>query len=109
MRWVIFVVAFGALTFAAVPSWADVTITMSMSTKTAVMTTEMSSVTYLKGMKSRTDVKGMAQDMSILVDAAAKLQLMVNHVTKQVKSLDPRRTRPTRLPARASRRSRSSH
>jgi hypothetical protein len=90
MRWAISVVAFGALTFAAVPSKADVTITMSLSTKTAAMTTEMSSVTYLKGMKSRVDVKGMAQDMSILVDAAAKLQLMVNHVTKQVQSLDPK-------------------
>ena len=93
MKPVLAVVAFVVLIFTAAPSGADVTVTMTMSTKTAAMTTEMSSVIYLKGMKSRVDVKGMAQDMSILVDAAAKLQLMVNHVTKQVQSLDPKAAR----------------
>ncbi len=89
MRWAISVLAFGALTFAAVPSRADVTVTMTLSTKSAAVTTEMSSVIYLKGMRSRTDVKGMDRDLSILVDVAAKLQLMVDHVAKQVQPLDP--------------------
>ena len=91
MKSILAVVVFLVLIVTAVPSRADVTITMNMSTKTAAMTTEeLSSVIYLKGMKSRVDGKGMALDISILVDMAAKLQLMVNHVTKQVHSLDPK-------------------
>ena len=89
MKRVLAVVAVVALVLAAVPCRADVTITMTRSAKAAYATMELSLVTYLKGMKSRMDLKGAGQDMSIFVDYAAKLQLMVNNVTKEIRTLDP--------------------
>jgi len=88
MRRVLAAVAFVAL--AAVPSVADVTITVTTSTNAGGTTIEMSAITYIKGMKGRVDLKGMGQDRSILQDVAAKQQLMVNHVTKLVKTFDPK-------------------
>ena len=49
----------------------------------------MPTVTYVKGMKMRTDVKVMNQDISIVIDAAAKQRLMIDHVAKQVGDFDP--------------------
>jgi hypothetical protein len=83
------VLLLAAMGLVAAPARADVTIKMTMSTTGGPMAMDMTSVAYIKGMKMRTDVKVMTQDMSIIVDVAAKQQLMVNHVTKQVETFDP--------------------
>ena len=90
MRSIPAVVVFLALVFAAAPSVADVTVKMTTTSTTGGMTVEVSSVSYVKGMKGRMDVKGAGQDLSILQDVAAKQQLMVNHVTKLVETSDPK-------------------
>jgi hypothetical protein len=71
----------------AVPAFADITITMTMTTTGGPAPMDMSSATWIKGMKMRSDVRIMGQDMSIFVDVAAKQQVMVNNVTKEV--VDP--------------------
>jgi hypothetical protein len=75
------------LALGAVPAFADVTMKMTVSTSGGPVAMEMSTVTYIKGMKMRSDVKVMDQDMSMFVDVAAKQQVMVNNVTKQVQDL----------------------
>jgi hypothetical protein len=76
------------LVFAPV-AMADITMKVTI-TMTGPMPMTMPSTIYVKGMKMRTDVSAMGQDMSMLVDAAAKQQLMLNHGTKQVTTLDPK-------------------
>ena len=68
----------------AVPAFADITITMTMTTTGGPVPMEMTTVSSIKGMKMRSDAKGMGQDMSLFVDVATKQQLMVNNVTKEV-------------------------
>jgi len=75
------------LAVVAAPAFADVTLKMTMSTSGGPVAMEMSTVTYIKGMKMRSDVQGMNQDMSMFVDVAAKQQVMVNNVTKEVQDL----------------------
>jgi hypothetical protein len=82
-------VVFAALALAAAPAFADVTIKMSMATSGGPMVMEMSSVTFIKGMKMRTDASVMSQETSIIIDVAAKQQLMINHATKQVEDFNP--------------------
>jgi len=77
-----FVLAF--LVLVAVPAFADVTVKMTVSTTGGTAAMEMSMVTYVKGMKMRSDVKVMDQDMSVFVDVAAKQQVLINNTTKQV-------------------------
>ena len=89
MRSVLAVVAFVALVFAATPSVADVTIQMTTSTTSGGVTSTLSTVIYIKGMKARIDIKGKGQGISILQDVAARQQLMVNHDTKRVRTYDP--------------------
>jgi len=72
---------------AAAPAFADVTIKMTVSKSGGPAAMEMSTVTYIKGMKMRSDAKVMDQDMSMFVDVAAKQQVMVNNVTKQVQDV----------------------
>jgi hypothetical protein len=83
MRWVLGVVAFVSLVFAAVPSVADVTIWMSSSTGSPAPH-EMTMVVSIKGQKMRIDMKGPVYDFSAFVDAATKQQFWVNHLRKQV-------------------------
>lgn len=71
----------------AIPASADVTLLMTMTTSGGQGAMDMSSVTYVKGMKMRSDVKVAGQDMSMFVDVAAKQQVMVNNVTKEVMDL----------------------
>src|SRR5512136_969419 len=71
----------------AAPASADVTIKMTMATSGGPAPMEMSSATFIKGMKARSDVKIMGQDMSMFVDVAAKQQVMINTATKEV--VDP--------------------
>ncbi|MFB3854385.1 MAG: hypothetical protein ACE148_11245 [Vicinamibacterales bacterium] len=78
-----------ALAFSGLPAFADVTVRMTLSTSGTPMAMEMTTVTYVKGQKLRTDAKGMNQDVSVLVDVPAGQQLMVNHATRQVVSFDP--------------------
>jgi hypothetical protein len=87
MRWAVSVVAVGALTFAAVPSRADVTITMTTSRTMGKMTSERLVVIYVKGMKGRIDMKAPTFDHSILIDVTAKQQLMLNIFAKQTVDL----------------------
>jgi hypothetical protein len=72
------------LVLLAVPAYADVTMKMTMVTVGGPMPMDTTAVTYLKGMKMRSDVKVMGQDMSVFVDVVAKQQVMVNNVTKEV-------------------------
>lgn len=78
-----------ALAFSGLPAFADVTVRMTLSTSGGPMAMEMTTVTYVKGQKLRTDAKGMNQDVSVVVDVPAGQQLMVNHATKQAVSFDP--------------------
>jgi hypothetical protein len=73
--------------FVAVPAFADITVKMTMTTSGGPVSMEASSASYIKGMKMRSDVKVMDQDMSMFVDVAAKQQLMVNNVTKEVQDV----------------------
>jgi hypothetical protein len=66
------------------PAFADVTMKMTMATAGGPASVETVSVTFIKGMKMRSDVKVAGQDMSLFVDVAAKQQLMVNNATKEV-------------------------
>jgi|MudIll2142460700_1097286.scaffolds.fasta_scaffold114515_3 hypothetical protein len=68
----------------AAPAFADVTMKMTMATAGGPASAETVSVTFIKGMKMRSDVKVAGQDMSVFVDVAAKQQLMVNNATKEV-------------------------
>lgn len=75
------------IVLAAAPAFADITITMSIATVGGPAPVEMTSVTFVKGMKARSDVKVMGQDMSMFVDVAAKQQVMVNNTTKEVQDV----------------------
>ncbi len=72
---------------AATPAFADITVKMTMTTTGGPAAMDMSMVSYIKGMKMRSDVKMAGQDMSMYVDIAAKLEVMVNNVTKEVMDL----------------------
>jgi hypothetical protein len=73
---------------AAAPAFADVTVKTTVSTSGGPVPIEISSTTYVKGMKMRSDVKVMGQDMSVFVDIATKQQVVVNNVTKEVQDLN---------------------
>lgn len=74
---------------AAAPSRADVTMKMTIAMN-GPMSMNGTSTIYVKGLKMRTDVSMMGQEMSLLLDAVAKQQLMLNHGTKVVSTLDPK-------------------
>ncbi len=79
-----------ALLAAALPASADVTLRMNVSMAAgAPVAMDMTTVTYLKGKMLRMDVKGMNQDMSILVNLESGEQLLVNHATREVSKFDP--------------------
>jgi hypothetical protein len=67
----------------AAPALADITVTMSLAVAGPVPI-DATTVAYFKGAKSRSDVKMMGQDISIIMDAVAKQQWSVNHATKQI-------------------------
>lgn len=67
---------------------ADVTVKMTIATAGGPMSLTMTSTVYVKALKMRSDISAMGQEMSMLIDVAAKQQLMLNHGTKQV--LDPK-------------------
>jgi hypothetical protein len=75
------------LALAAGQAYADVTIKMTVATIGGPVPMEFSTVTFIKGMKMRSDVKIMGQDMSMFVDVATKQQLMVNNATKEVQDV----------------------
>lgn len=81
-----------ALLAAALPAFADVTIRMNVSTTGGPVAMEMTTVTYVKGKMLRTDVKGMNQDMSVMVNLESGEQLLVNHVTREAMKFDPQAT-----------------
>jgi hypothetical protein len=72
------------LILVAMPVFADVTMKTTMATLGGPMSVETVSVTFIKGMKMRSDLKMAGQDMSVFMDIAAKRQVMVNNVTKEV-------------------------
>ena len=72
------------LALAASPAFADVTMKMTQSMSGGPMAVDMAVVAYISGLKMRSDVKVMDQDMSLFVDVAAKQQLLVNNTTKEV-------------------------
>ncbi len=78
-----------ALLVLAVPSFADVTLTMNMSMNAGPIATSGQVISSLKGTKVRSDAKVMNQNLSILVDPATKQQIMLNHVTKQMTTINP--------------------
>lgn len=77
----------GILALVSLPAHADVSMktTVTIAGPTVV---EMSSVTYLKGSKLRTDMKAGGQDMSLVVDLTTKEQLLLNHGTKEIQKFD---------------------
>ena len=82
-------VLFALLVCAASPASADLGMTMTMSMNAGGMAVNATMETRVKASKMRSDVKMMQPDMSVLFDAAVKQVLMVNHVTKEITSLDP--------------------
>jgi hypothetical protein len=85
MKRLLYVLA--ALALLASPAAADITVTMSLTIGGPVPM-DGTTVVYFKGAKGRTDVKMMGQDMSVFMDAAAKQQWLVNHVTKETGPVD---------------------
>jgi hypothetical protein len=90
MKRISLVVLVLALALVALPASADVTVKTTISATGGPGGMEMTSVVFVKGMKMRTDTKVMGQDMSILVDVATKQMLMINHVSKEVSTFDPK-------------------
>jgi len=76
------------LALVASPALADVTIKITMSITGGPAAMDIPTVSYVKAMKMRSDTKAMGQDMSIIMDAATKERLMIDHVNKQVSTLD---------------------
>jgi hypothetical protein len=76
------------LVLVASAAFADVTVKVTMSIS-GPATMDMPMVTYVKGMKMRSDAQIQTQDISILIDVATKQRLMVDHVAKQVGDFDP--------------------
>jgi hypothetical protein len=79
--------ALAGLLCVSVPAFADVTVRMTTSmimTGPSTVSMEMTTVTYVKGTSSRTDVKGPGSDLSVYVDAATNERLIVDHLKKQV-------------------------
>jgi hypothetical protein len=76
-----------AIVLLPVPVFADVTMKMTMATTGGPASVEMTSVTFIKGMKMRSDINVTGQDMSVFLDVAAKRQVMVNNLTKEVTDL----------------------
>ena len=66
------------------PSFADVTVTMAVSINAGPMVMTTTSVTWIKGMKARTDASVMQQDTSVFLDLASKQMLMANHSTTTI-------------------------
>ena len=81
--------AFVLLVCAVSPASADLGLTMTMSMNAGGMAVNATMETRVKGLKMRSDVKMMQQDMSVFFDAAAKQLLTVNHVTREITSTDP--------------------
>lgn len=77
------------LVCAVPPASADLGMTMTMSMNAGGMAITATVETRLRASKMRSDIKMTQQDMSIFFDSAAKQVLMVNHVTKEITSLDP--------------------
>jgi hypothetical protein len=77
-----------ALALMAIPAFADITVTMSVSMNAGQMAVDGTTVTFLKGTKFRFDTKMMNQDVSMMVDPATKQMVRVNHTTKQVEALN---------------------
>ncbi|HEY3383704.1 MAG TPA: hypothetical protein VGK32_18220 [Vicinamibacterales bacterium] len=78
--------------FVLVPAaFADVTINSSMAMNAGGMAINGTTATKIKGTKMRADSKVMNQEMSIIVDAAARQQWMVNHTARQIQAIDPQK------------------
>lgn len=72
------------LAFTAVPAGADITMKMTTSTSGGPVAMDATAVMFVKGMKMRTDMQIMGQDMSMFVDIAARKQVVYNNLTKEV-------------------------
>jgi hypothetical protein len=78
------------LAISAAPACADVTMTMSMSGSVGPIVTNGQMTSLQKGTKVRLDNKIMSQDQSILIDLTTKQALILDNVTKEVRSFDPK-------------------
>src|SRR5512138_3298281 len=78
------------LVLTAAAAFADVTVKMTISVSGGPAAMDMPMVSYVKGMKMRTDMQIMTQDVSILLDVVTKQRLMIDHVAKQVGDFDPK-------------------
>jgi hypothetical protein len=70
-------------------AFADVTVTSTISIVAGQMNADGTVVNSLKGTKYRSDIKMMTQDATVLIDAAAKQQWLINHATKEIQPFDP--------------------
>lgn len=83
-----FLLALAAVLIAS-SAFADVTVTSTISVVAGPMNADGTMVSAMKGTKYRSDIKVMTQDASILIDAAAKQQWVINHATKEIQPFDP--------------------
>jgi len=77
-----------ALALLAATAFADVTVTSSITVQ-GVQSASGTSTTYAKGAKLRADTSVAGQSISVLSDAAAKQQWMINHATKTIEPFNP--------------------
>lgn len=84
-----FGLALVVLLFLGLPAHADVTLTMSMTVSAGPTAMNGQLVASIKGARFRSDVKGMNQDASVLIDPATKQQVVLNHLTRQVQTVNP--------------------
>lgn len=66
----------------ATSAWADLTLSSTMTTRSAGGGVEGTSVTYYKGAKIRTDSTIRGQTTTIIIDLDARTLVSVNHATK---------------------------
>lgn len=86
MKHVLFVVL--GLVLLAPTASADVTVTTAISVA-STMSADGTMTMYVKGTKVRSDTNVAGQSLSILIDAAAKQQWMINHGAKTIEPFNP--------------------
>ena len=89
MKRLLFVLA--VLVLSASAAFADVTVVVSVAINAAQMSQDGTMTSYTKGTKFRVDTNMANQNVTLLSDAAAKQQWMINHGTKEIEPFDPQK------------------
>jgi hypothetical protein len=77
-------IVLAALVLSCSTAFADVTVTVTVSINAGQMAADGTMISFAKGTKFRADTSMAGQNITLLSDAAAKQQWMINHATKQI-------------------------